>query len=84
VSLNVKNPRAYALATQLSEITGESLTDTVIRSLEVRLTEEQQKRTGRDTATRMLEFAGRFAVGIKPGVSSLDHANLYGEDGLPH
>ena len=35
--LNIKNPRAHKLASQLAAVTGESLTDAVIVSLEERL-----------------------------------------------
>jgi hypothetical protein len=83
VSLNVKNPRAYELATQLSEITGESLTDTVIRSLETRLAQERRRLLGETTAKRILAFGERFAPGMKTEAHSAGHADLYGEDGLP-
>jgi hypothetical protein len=83
VSLNVKNPKAYALATQLSEMTGESLTDAVIRSLEFRLAQERRRFLGETTAKRILEFGERFAAGMNPDVRSAHHADIYGEDGLP-
>jgi antitoxin VapB len=82
-SLNLKNPRAYSLASELSDLTGESLTGAVISALEMRLTEERRKRGHGRNAEKILEFAKKFAPGMKPGSSSADHAELYGDDGLP-
>ena len=83
-SLNLKNPRAYSLASELSKITGESLTAVVITALEQRLEAERRKRRGGTTAERILAFAERFAPGMAPGSRSTDHATeLYGDDGLP-
>jgi antitoxin VapB len=84
VSLNLKNPRAHELATELSELTGESLTTSVIIALEQRLAVERQKRRGKSTAERILAFADRFASGIETGANSADHAAiLYDETGMP-
>lgn len=84
MSLNVKNPRAYELASQLAELTGESLTGAVIHSLEARLLEERRKQARTTSAARMLAFAERFAAGMSREHGSADHASLlYGDDGLP-
>jgi antitoxin VapB len=84
VSLNIKNPRAYQLASQLAELTGESLTGVVIESLEARLREERRKQARTTIAARMLAFADRFAAGMSREHGSADHATLlYGDDGLP-
>ncbi len=40
-SLNLKNPEAHKLASQLAQLTGESLTTTVIQAVEMRLAAEQ-------------------------------------------
>jgi antitoxin VapB len=83
-SLNLKNPRAYSLASELSHLTGESLTSAVITALEQRLEAERHKRGGRTTSERILAFAERFASGMKPGSNSAHHAvELYGDDGMP-
>ena len=84
MSLNVKNPKAYELATQLSEMTGESLTDAVIRSLETRLAQERRRLLGEDSkAKRILAFSERFAAGMNREAHSSGHADLYGDDGMP-
>ena len=81
-SLNLKNPKAYLLASELAKLTGETLTTAVIASLEQRLEAERRKRGGR-TAKNILAFADRFAAGMSPGSHSANHAELYGDDGLP-
>lgn len=84
MSLNLKNPRAHELATQLSKLTGESLTTVVIRALEERLNQECRKTGRKSTSEKMLSFADRFSRGMAPGCNSADHAGLlYGDDGLP-
>lgn len=84
MSLNIKNSRAHTLATELAQLTGESLTTVVIRSLEERLKLERRRQGEAGTAERILRFAEQFAAGMKPGVHSGDHGPfLFGEDGLP-
>jgi antitoxin VapB len=83
--LNLKNPRAYELASELAQLTGETLTSAVLTALELRLEDERQKRgSGSTTADRILAFARAFAPGVAAGASSEGHADLlYGEDGMP-
>lgn len=83
MSMNIKSNHAHAAATQLARLTGESITQTVLTSLELRLRVELEKRA-RPKAERMLEFAARFAPGVDPKLRSTDHGDiLFGEDGLP-
>lgn len=83
-SLNLKNPEAHKLASQLAQLTGESLTTAVIRAVEMRLEAERCLREPKTTAQRILAFADRFSAGLPPGLSSADHAQLlYDESGLP-
>lgn len=83
MSLSVKNPRAYELASELSEVTGESLTSAVIHALEAKLAEERRKRGKKTTAERILAFSRRFSKGMAANCNSSDHGLLYGDDGLP-
>jgi antitoxin VapB len=69
ICLNLKNPRANSLVSQLSELTGETLTAVVITALEQRLKAERRKRGGCTTAEKMLAFAERFAPGMAPGAA---------------
>ena len=82
-SLNLKNPAAHKLASELAKLTGESLTTAVIRAMEMRLAAEQRLRQPKTTAQRILAFADRFSQGRPPGLSSADHAKLYDESGMP-
>lgn len=83
-TLNLKNPKAYELATELAQLTGQTLTSAVMTALAVRLEEERQKRGGHSTADEILAFAKKFAPGMATGGSSADHAELlYGDDGMP-
>jgi antitoxin VapB len=81
--LNVKNPKAYALASELAKLTGESLTTVVISSLEQRLEAERVARGGKSKVERMMEFAEKFKEGMPPSSHSSDHNDLYGDDRLP-
>ena len=84
MSLNVKNRKAHELAVELSDLTGESLTTTVILALEERLEKERRKKGRGAKAEQILRFAERFAAGKPDGLKALDHGPmLYGEDGLP-
>ncbi len=71
------------MAAELTRLTGESLTSAVIAALEQRLEVERRKRANRSTAQRILAFADRFAPGVAPESKSSDHAELYGDDGMP-
>ncbi len=82
-SLNLKDPRAYALASKLSQLTGESLSTAVILALEQRLATECRSRIDGITIEKMLVLSERFAAGVKPGSTSAGHADLFGKDGLP-
>ena len=83
MALNIKNERVHAIATQLAELTGETLTGVILVALEARL-QNELKRRGKPKAEQILEFASRFAIGVDPNLKSADHAIfLYGEDGLP-
>jgi len=81
--LTLKNPRARQLACDLSRITGESLTATVISALEKRLAAERKRADGGRTAEKILAFSEWFASGMKPGSGSADHAESHGDDGMP-
>jgi antitoxin VapB len=81
-SFNLKNPEAHRLAAELAALTGESMTAAVIRPMELRLEAERRKK-GTTTTEQILAFAERFSKGLRPGLSSADHADLYDESGIP-
>ncbi len=86
--LNIKSDDAYAIASRLAELTGESLTTAVTVALRERLEREERVR-GRSEAARQALIAEVLALGrelrrnVQPGTSSADHNDLYGDDGLP-
>ncbi len=83
MGLNIKNEQAHAMAAQIADLTGESLTQVVISALEMRL-QTLQRVSNRRKADRILEFATRFSHGIDSKMKSSDHGRiLYGKDGLP-
>jgi antitoxin VapB len=81
--LNIKSEDAYRLASELAELTGESLTAAVTNALRERLERERHQRRADRLAAELVEIGQRCASHLKPPFSSIDHADLYGDDGLP-
>ena len=65
--LNIKNPEACRPANELALPTGESLTAAVTTALR----------------ERVMALAAELCAGLDRPVSSADHNDLYGPDGLP-
>jgi antitoxin VapB len=83
MSLNIKNAETCQLATELADLTGETLTKAITEALRERL-ERLRKQRRKATATELLEIGRRCAAHVKKPVSSLDHGDfLYDEHGLP-
>ena len=53
MALNIKNPQADQLARELTQLTGESITDAVIRSMQERL---ERERAARGYSVRLKEL----------------------------
>ena len=84
MGLNIKNPKAHALAAELAALTGESLTEAVIQSLQERLSAKQRakKEEQEKLAEDLLEIGRQCAAGMKG--EPIDHGEfLYDERGLP-
>jgi len=81
--LNIKSDEAYALASELAALTGESLTAAVTTSLRERLDREKRERDKEARVQRILAMTREIKAHIEPGTRSEDHADLYGDDGLP-
>ena len=71
---------AARLARELAELTGESLTNAVTAALSEYV---ERERDIRERYKRLREIADEICAGIKGPVSSADHNELYGDDGLP-
>ena len=79
MALSIKSDRADQLARELASLTGESITDTVIISLERRLAEERRRRRRR-SADDLVERFGELPI-LDP--RSADDIISYDEHGLP-
>jgi antitoxin VapB len=80
MALSIKSERADRLARELASLTGESITDTVINSLERRLSEERRLRRRRRSIDDLVERFQKLPV-LDP--RSADEIIGYDENGLP-
>ena len=79
MALSIKSERADQLARELATLTGESITETVITSLERRLAEERRRRRRRSVSDLVERF--RELPVLDP--RSADDIIGYDENGLP-
>jgi antitoxin VapB len=85
VSLNIKSAETHRLARELSDLTGESLTEAVTVALRERIarmhTTEDQKNARKEA---ILAIGRDVASRLSPEVRAIDHGELlYDEHGLP-
>jgi antitoxin VapB len=81
--LNIKGEDAYRLASQLAELTGESLTTAVITALRERLEREQALRDREARIARIRALTAEIRRNLRQPLPSSDHSWLYDENGLP-
>ena len=80
--LNIKSEDGYRLATELSVLTGESLTAAVTAALRERLDREQRARDRSMRLQRLAMIAADIRASLRlPGGSA--HGFLYDESGRP-
>src|SRR5258707_7600504 len=60
--LNIKNDEAHKLASELAELTGESLTSAVTLALRERLARERRRRRPDSIAARLIQIRSRHAA----------------------
>jgi antitoxin VapB len=84
VQLNIKSAEARRLATELAELTGESLTDAVTAALQERLVKERRARRKPGEIAEKLMALGReiSSYPIKDSRTA-DEILGYDENGLP-
>jgi antitoxin VapB len=83
MGLNIKNPEAHRLASQLAKVTGESMTEAVTKAVRERLDRLRGKR-GSGLADRLVEIGKDCAPRLKEPFRSRAHGDLlYDEKGLP-
>lgn len=81
MSLNVKDPEAYRLASEIARETGDSLTKVVIDSLRDRR-EKLAARNRKPSLEELMAIARRASRAVKRPY--VDHGDLlYDENGLP-
>ena len=76
--LSIKSERADQLARDLAALTGESITDAVVASLEARLEVERRRRSGRGLGDIIQRFCALHVVEEREP----DEIFGYDEDGL--
>ncbi len=80
--LNIKSGDAYQLASELAQLTGESLTGAVTRVLRAAVAQARRERDRGAKVAELLAIAAEIRAHMQPGTSS-DHSWLYDDDGLP-
>ena len=81
--LNIKSEDAYRLASELAELTGESLTAAVTTALRERLEREQAARNREARMARVRAITADIRRNLQHPLPTSDHSWLYDEDGLP-
>ncbi len=80
--LSIKSDHAYAVASELSEMIGESLTNVVTMALDQLLEREKRARDREAKIARIMAFAEEIKAHVDPSLTS-DHSWLYDENGFP-
>lgn len=85
MSLNIKNPEAHKLATQIAKQTGESLTEAVTQALRERAERLKVKKFDQKKFDALMRIADDCASRMSPEFRNLDIDELLydSETGLP-
>ena len=84
MGLNIKNDETCRLASDLAQLTGETMTGAITVALRERLEREQRRRRIETRARELRAIAERCAKLMGPGSSAIEHGDLlYDERGLP-
>jgi hypothetical protein len=80
VQMNIKNAEAYAIAAELAELGGISMTQAVLEALR-----KQQREIGREAKiAQVMALCRDTAARMSPEMRAIDHGDfLYNEWGLP-
>lgn len=79
MALSIKSKEADRLARELSDLTGETLTEAVVASLELRLADERRRRQRTDISDIIERFQQLPVLDGRP----MDEILGYDADGLP-
>ena len=84
MGLNIKNETTCALARELADLTGETMTGAITAALRERLEREKRQRDKEELLRDVRAIAERCAALMGPGPSAVEHGDyLYDERGLP-
>ena len=84
MSLNIKNQETCRLASELAELTGETMTGAITVALKERLEREKRERSFEDRVRELHTIGQRCAGLLLDGPSALEHGDfLYDQHGLP-
>ena len=84
MSINIKNQETCDLASELANLTGETMTGAITVALRERLERERNERSAEAQAQRLLAIGERCASMMGEGPSAVEHGDfLYDERGLP-
>ena len=84
MGLNIENEETCALARELAELTGETITGAITVALSERLERERGERDKDALLRNVRAIAERCAARLGPGPSAVEHGDfLYDEHGLP-
>lgn len=84
MSLNIKNDETCRLASELANLTGETMTGAITVALRERLERELRSRSVEARMEKLREIGERCSKLLRPGPSAVEHGDfLYDEHGLP-
>ena len=83
MALNIRNPEAERLASELAKLTGETKTEAVTQALRGRLERVRRERSGRRLIDELEEIAKHCASLPVLDNRTADEILGYDEDGLP-
>ena len=84
MSLNIKNEETCRLASELAQLTGESMTGAITVALKERLDRERRARSVEARVLQLRAIGQRCAGLLRDGPSAVEHGDLlYDERGLP-
>ncbi len=84
MSLNIKNEETCRLASELAQLTGETMTGAITVALRERLEREKKERDAETLVQDLLAIANRCASTLRDGPSAIEHGDfLHDERGLP-
>ncbi len=84
MSINIKNKETCQLASELAQLTGETMTGAITVALRERLEREKSERSAEARVQRLLTIGKRCASMLGDGPSAVEHGDLlYDERGLP-